>query len=172
MDDTIEVETVGSFKLPDGTVVPKGSKLEGRVVTSKARSKGDPDSELTLAFNRLSIQGGKQLSLNGAVQALYPPAEEPTGPNMAAMGTSQGGSAHGSTVSGGGVSPGGVGLTNTKSGSDTQSSSTSQTVMDMKATRVQGMDNLQLDNGVLTSKGKNVKLGGGVRMIVRADILG
>ncbi len=164
-DDTIEVETVGSFKLPDGTVVPKGSKLEGRVVTAKARSKGDPDSELTLTFNRLSIQGGKQLSLKGAVQALYPPADEPMGPNMATMGTSQGGS-------GGGVSPGGVGLTDTKSGSDMQSSSTSHTVMDMKASGVQGMDNLQLDNGVLTSKGKNVKLGGGVRMIVRADILG
>ena len=42
----------------------------------------------------------------------------------------------------------------------------------MKATGVQGLDNLQLDNGVLTSKGKNVKLGGGVRLIVHVDILG
>jgi hypothetical protein len=172
VDDNIEVETVGSFKLPDGTVVPKGSKLEGRVVTSKARSKGDPDSELTLAFNRLSIQGGKQLSLKGAVQALYPPADEPMGPNMATAGTSQGGSAHGSTVGGGGVSPGGVGLTNTKSGSDMQSSSRAEPAMDPKFVGVQGIDNLQLNDGVLTSKGKNVKLGNGVRMIVRADFLG
>ena len=44
--------------------------------------------------------------------------------------------------------------------------------MDMKATGVQGMDNLQLDNGVLTSKGNNVKLGSGVRIILRVDILG
>ena len=171
-DDAIEVETSGSFKLPDGTLVPKGSKLEGRVVTSKARSKGDSDSELTLAFNKLNIQGGKELAVKGAVQAVYPPADEPMGPNMSTAGTSAGGSAHGSAVGGGGVSPGGVGLTNTKSGADMESSSTSQAVMDMKATGVQGMHDLSLDNGVFTSKGKNVKLGNGVRMIVRVDILG
>lgn len=171
-DDTIEVETSGSFKLPDGTLVPKGSKLEGRVVSSKARSKGDSDSELTLAFDKLSIQGGKQLALKGVVQAVYPPADEPMGPNMSTAGTSQGGSMGGGGAGGGltGVNPGGIGVTNSKSGSDTQSSSTAQSVTDAKATGVQGMDNLQLNNGVLTSKGKNVKLSGGVRMIVHVDI--
>lgn len=174
-DDVIEVETASSFKLPDGTLVPKGSKLEGRVVMSKARSKGDPDSELTLAFDKLNIQGGKLLALKGAVQAVYPPADEPMGPNMATMGTSAGGSGAAGKpgVSGAGGSPGGgVGLTNTKTGADTQSSSTPQAVIDVKAEGVQGMHDLQLDNGVLTSKGKNVKLGNGVRMTVRVDILG
>jgi hypothetical protein len=87
------------------------------------------------------------------------------------MGTSAGGSAHGNTVTGGGVSPGGVGLTDTKNGSNMQSSSTPQAGMDTKAKGVQGMHGLELDNGVLSSKGKNVKLDGGVRMIVHADIL-
>jgi len=171
--DLVELETSGSFKLPDGTVVPKGSKLQGHVVTSTARSKGDPDSELTLTFDKLNIQGGKQLALKGAVQAVYPPADEPAGPNMATMGTSQGGSAGGAGSPGSApANPGGVGLTNTKNGSDMRSSSTAQSAMDMKATGVQGIDNLQLDNGVLTSKGKNVKLGGGVRMILHVDIFG
>lgn len=71
-----------------------------------------------------------------------------------------------------GASPGGIGITNAKNGSNTQSSSTAQSVIDVKATGVQGIDNLQLDNGVLTSKGKNVKLSGGVRMIVHVDIFG
>src|SRR5450755_1733975 len=78
--DSIEVETAGSFKLPDGTLVPKGSKLTGRVVTAKARSKGDADSVLNLAFDKLSIQGGKQLALKGTVQAIFPPADELEGP--------------------------------------------------------------------------------------------
>ena len=43
--------------------------------------------------------------------------------------------------------------------------------MDTKATGVQGMHDLVLDNGVLSSKGKNVKLSGGVRMIVNVEIL-
>jgi hypothetical protein len=164
-DESIEVETAGSFKLADGTLVPKGSKLLGHVVTAKARSKGDPDSELTLAFDKLNIQGGKQLTLRGTVQAVYPPAEEGMGPNMATAGTSAGGS-------GAGGSPAGVGLTDATSGSNTQSSSKSQTVINTSATGVQGVHDLQLDNGILTSKGKNVKLGSGVRMIVRVDLLG
>ena len=163
--DTIEVETAGSFKLPDGTLVPKGSKLEGRVVEAKARSKGDSTSELTLAFNKLNITGGKQLSVKGSVQAVFPPADEPMGPNMATAGTSAGGS-------GAGGGSGGVGVTNTKNGSDMQSSSMSQPVIDSKSVGVQGVHDLQLEDGTLTSKGKNVKLGGGVRMIVKVDILG
>jgi hypothetical protein len=174
-DDVVEVETAGSFKLPDGTLVPKGSKLEGRVVVSKARSKGDPDSELTLAFDKLNIGGGKLFALKGAVQAVYPPADEPMGPNMATMGTSAGGTGAGGKPGpgGAGASPsGGVGLTDSKTGADTQSSSKPQAVIDVKAVGVQGLHGLQLDNGVLTSKGKNVKLSSGVRMTVRVDILG
>jgi hypothetical protein len=171
VDDTVELETAGAFKLPDGTLVPKGSKLTGRVTEAKARSRGDSESQLTLTFNQLIIANGKQLSIKGTVQALYPPADEPMGPNMSTAGTSAGGSAGGSSPAAPSQS-GGIGITNAKSGSDTQSTSTPQGLMDMKATGVQGMDNLQLDNGVLTSKGKSVKLGSGVRMILRVDILG
>lgn len=162
--DPVEVEMANSIKLPDGTVVPKGSKVIGHVTASKARSKGDPDSELTIAFEKLAVINGKELPLKGMVQAVFPPADEPMGPNMATAGTSAGGS-------GGGGGSAGVGITNTKSGSDMQSSS-GQIVMDTKAVGVRGMHDLQLENGVLSSKGKNVKLGGGVRMIVHADILG
>jgi hypothetical protein len=171
-DDTVEVETAGAFKLPDGTLVPRGSKLAGRVVVAKARSKGDPDSELTLVFSTLRVTDGKTLSVKGTVQAVFPPADEPQGPNMSTMGTSQGGSAGGgrSPVPGGGSPGGGVGLTNSTTGSNNQSSSSSQPVVDTKATGVQGVHDLELDNGVLKSKGKNVKLGSGVQMIVRVEI--
>ncbi len=164
-DDVVEVETNGSFKLPDGTLVPKGSKLMARVVTAKARSKGDADSELTLAFNKLELQNGRSLSLKGIVQAIYPPAEEEAGPNMATAGTSSGGSARGN----GGDA---TGLTNTKSGMETQSSSSGEAVVDVKAQGAQGIRDLSLNNGVISSKGKNVKLAHGMRLVVRADILG
>lgn len=171
-NESIEFDTVGSFKLADGTLVPKGSKVIGHVVSAKARSKGDTGSELKLAFDKLNIQGGKQLSLQGKVQAIYPPAEEPMGPNMSTMGTSAGGSAHGSTVGGGGVSSGGVGITNSTAGADAQSGSGPQVTLDTKATGVQGMRDLQLEDGMVFSKSKNVKLGSGVRIVVQAQILG
>jgi hypothetical protein len=172
-DDSIQLETAGSFKLPDGTLVPKGSKLLGRVVSAKSRSKGDSASELNLSFDKLDIQGGKVLALKGTVQAIYPPADEPEGPNMATMGTSRGGSVGGAGPGGAaGTSPGGaVGITDARNGSDTESSS-AQAVIDPKAVGVQGMHDLSLENGVLSSKGKNVKLGNGVRMVVRVEILG
>src|ERR1700760_3258426 len=45
--DSVEVATAGAFKLADGTLVPKGTKLTGHITAAKARSKGDSDSELT-----------------------------------------------------------------------------------------------------------------------------
>jgi len=171
--DTFEVETTGGFKLPDGTVVPKGSKLSGHVVASKARSKGDPDSQLTLTFDKLNAANGKQMPVKGDVQAVFPPAEEPTGPNMSTAGTSLGGSAGGGGSPGSApMNPGGIGITNAKSGSNMGAEGHGELTMTPQATGVRGMDNLQLDNGVLTSKGKNVKLNGGVRLVVRAEFLG
>src|SRR4029077_18254744 len=66
--DAVELETSGSFKLPDGTLVPKGSKLYGHVVATKARSKGDTESQLTIAFDKLNVANGKQFSVKGVVQ--------------------------------------------------------------------------------------------------------
>jgi hypothetical protein len=160
--DAITVETLGSFKLPDGTLVPKGSKLAGHVTASKARSKGDSDSELTIAFDKLDVENGKQLSIKGAVQAVFP-AQEEQAPNMA-------GKASG--AAGGGYTAATVGtVTNSKDGSNTEASG-GERVMNTQSTGVQGIHDLQLENGMLTSKGKEVKLGSGVRMIVRAEILG
>jgi hypothetical protein len=159
--DTVEVETSGSFKLADGTLVPKGSKLMGHVTAAKARSKGDPDSELTVTFDKLNVANGKQLSIKGMVQAVFPPEETPE-PQMA-------GKASG--ASGGGYVGATVGtVTDAKTGSNTQSSAVSEPASDPKSVGVQGMQGLELNDGVLSSKGKNVKLGGGVRMIVHVDI--
>jgi hypothetical protein len=163
--DSVEVQTAGSFKLPDGTLVPKGSKLTGHVVAAKSRSKGDPDSQLTLAFDKLNVANGKQLSIKGMVRAVFPPADEPA-PNMA-------GKASG--AAGGGSSDGGAPMgtvTDAKIGSNMETSGNSQSAMNPESVGVQGIHDLQLENGVLTSKGKQVKLGSGVRMIVHVDIFG
>lgn len=167
--DTIEVATAGSFKLADGTLVPKGSKLTGQVMAAKARSKGDPESELTLTFDKLNIANGKQLSVKGMVQAVFPPQEE-VEPNMAGKATAGAG---GAALGGAGAGDIGVGtVTDTHSGSNMESSANAQPVLSPKAVGVQGIHGLELKDGVLTSKGKNVKLGDGVRMIVHVDIFG
>ncbi len=92
--DIVEVETAGSFKLPDGTLVPKGSKLVGHVTSAKARSKGDTDSKLAVSFEKLSVANGKQLSVKGAVQAVFPPADE-VDPGVPGSSAHQGGNGAG-----------------------------------------------------------------------------
>jgi len=162
--DAVEVETAGAFKLPDGTLVPKGSKLTGHVTAAKARSKGDPESQLTVAFDKLNVANSKQLSVRGAVQAVFPPAEE-VDPGVPGSSAHQGG--------GGSLAPPDYKPTSDiKIGSNSDSNAHVQPAMDPKSVGVQGIDNLQLNDGVLTSKGKNVKLSSGVRMIVHVDILG
>lgn len=161
--DTIEVETSGSFKLADGTLVQKGSKLTGQVVAAKARSKGDPESELTLTFDKLNVTNGKQMSVKGMIQAVFPPPDD-VDPQMA-------GKASG--AAGGGYTGATVGtVTNNQSGSNMESSGNSQPAMNPKSVGVQGVHGLELKDGVLSSRGKNVKLGNGVQMIVHVDIFG
>lgn len=161
--DAVELETAGSFKLPDGTLVPKGSKLMGHAILAKARSKGDTNSQLTLAFDKLNVMNGKPLSIKGTVQAVFPPVEE-AAPQMAGKATGSAGGGFGASANVGTV-------TDDKSGSNMQSSN-AQPVADPKSVGVQGIHGLELNDGVLSSSGKNVKLGNGVRMIVRVDILG
>lgn len=162
--DTVEVETAGSFKLPDGTLVPKGSKLTGHVTAAKARSKGDTDSQLSVTFDKLSVANGKQLSIKGVVQAVFPPVEEAE-PQMAGKATGGAGGGYGASATVGTV-------TNDKTGSNMDSSAKPDPASDPKSVGVQGMHGLELSDGVLSSKGKNVKLSDGVRMIVHVDIFG
>ena len=129
--DAVEVETAAGFKLPDGTLVPKGSKMTGHVMAAKARSKGDSESELTVTFDKLNIANGKQLSVKGTVQAVFPAPDEQMDPSITgAATTAAGGSAGGvgpSGVGGGGGAMTSVGVvTDSKSGSNTNSDSRSQ----------------------------------------------
>jgi hypothetical protein len=166
--DAVELETVGAFKLPDGRLVSKGTKLEGHVVAAKARSKGDSESQLTIAFDKLKLTSEKELSLKGDVQAVFPRPDDQLDPSITgAATTASGGSMKG------GAGGGDVGMiTQPRQGSDMGSSTKPQPVMNTSAVGVQGIHDLSLENGVLTSKGKSVKLGRGLRMVIRAEIFG
>jgi hypothetical protein len=156
--DTVEVEIAEPFKLADGTLVSKGTKLTGHVATSKARAKGDAESELTVVFDKLNLANGKQLMVKGSVQAVLPPPDY-SNPTVAVSTMSKSG--------GPGYQPSDI-----KSGSNLEVTNNAPSLMDPKAVGVHGMHGLELKDGVLSSKGKNVKLGGDMRMIVHIDIFG
>jgi hypothetical protein len=170
--DAVEAETTGSFKLADGTLVPKGSKLIGHVTTAKARSKGDPESQLTVSFDKLNVLNGKALMLKGTIKAVFPPAEEQD-PGMPVSTMAKGGApgAVGGTTAPASLPTPGYQPTDIKTGSNT-SGGRVDLAADPKSVGVHDVGDLSLEDGVLRSKGKNVKLGGGVRVIVQVDILG
>ena len=52
-------------------VIPRGSKIVGHVTEAKAREKGQEQSSLGIAFDRVVLKDGKQISMSGAsVQAI------------------------------------------------------------------------------------------------------
>ncbi len=154
--DAVEVKTAGSFKLYDGTMVPKHSKLIGQVTLAKAVSNSDPESQLALVFEKLEIKDGKQLAIKGIVQAVFPPMDE-LDPRY---------------TNGPMAKESGIGLSgDVRSGSNLDAAGHAQQLASPSAEGVQGIKNLELDKmGMLTSKGKSVKLGIDVRLIVKAEI--
>lgn len=159
--DIIEAETGGSFKLPDGRLVPKGSKLTGHVTAAAARSNGDSTSELGIVFDSVSVLNDGEFKLRTMVQAVYPPLDE-TDPGVV----------NGYTM----AAEGGPGYLppDIKSGSNPDAPVKAQPVLDLKFVGVQGMKDLELKRGGLLSspEGPKVKLGEGVRLVVRAVIYG
>jgi hypothetical protein len=61
-----------------GILIPSGSIVIGHVTSAEARSKGDPQSSLGLAFDKVEVLGGKVLLIHGLIRAVGPnPNPEP-----------------------------------------------------------------------------------------------
>jgi len=148
--DEVDAKVASQVKLTDGTVIPRGAKVTGRVTASKAKSKGDTDSSLTVVFDKVDIGGGKILNIKGSIRAV--------GPNPNAG------------DSGGGVNYGG--LNQATEHSQTGSGAESVPLLSETSEGVVGIKNLAVDSdGVLRSDGKAVKVEHAAQMIIRAEVL-
>jgi hypothetical protein len=157
--DEVETKTAVALQNASGTTIPAGSRVVGHVVQSKARSKGDPDASLEIVFDKIQIVSSKDLPIKGVLQAVGPNPDAGTGPDTGAAG--------GGTMAGHGNSANMSGPVGTPmSGS---SGSQSGKMLNRHAAGVVGIKNLHLDNNVLTSTGKEVKLDRGSQMLVKAE---
>jgi hypothetical protein len=147
--EPVEFRVSAPVRLPDGTQISKGSKVVGHVVASKARAKGDSDSTLQIAVDKINLSDGKTLAISGILQAV--------GPDPASGG------------GGGGVDYGGLRQTVEHSSPGDQSQPV--TILDAQSTGVHGIKNLQLhQDGVLASDGKSVKVDFNSQVIVQAQL--
>ncbi|MDT7810487.1 MAG: hypothetical protein QOJ42_403 [Acidobacteriaceae bacterium] len=100
--DSVVVQTKTPVKTPDGTEIPKGSKLVGHVLAVQPSQPGQ-NAQLALQFDRVELKGGKTMPVHSQIESISPPdgAASASGISSpgggAASGSQTGGSANPST---------------------------------------------------------------------------
>lgn len=76
--DSVVLKTREDVKIPDGTAIPKGSKLVGHVTNVQPRAEGKENSQITLQFDRAEVKGGPSLPIESVLESVAPSAGEST----------------------------------------------------------------------------------------------
>jgi hypothetical protein len=145
-----------------GILIPSGSIVIGHVTSAEARSKGDPQSSLGLAFDKVEVLGGKVLLIHGLIRAVGPnPNPEPnTGAAEAGTIAADTGHDQGATV------PGPVSYVGELGSTDNHGP-----LLSPHGSGVLGIRNLQLDkNSVLVTNAKDLKLESGTQFVIQAEV--
>jgi hypothetical protein len=95
--DSVIVQTKTPVKTPDGTEIPKGSKLVGHVIAVQSSQPGQ-NSQMALQFDRIELKGGKTMPVHSQIQSISPPdgAASASGSSAAGGGPVNGSQAAGS----------------------------------------------------------------------------
>ena len=72
--DEVNARTITDAKLPDGTMLPKGTKLMGNVVEVTSKSKEQKNSHLVISLNHAVTKDGHDVPIHAAVTSMAAPA--------------------------------------------------------------------------------------------------
>ncbi|HEV3037382.1 MAG TPA: hypothetical protein VHA33_06315 [Candidatus Angelobacter sp.] len=191
--DQVTAKVTQDVKSNGQVVVRKGSKLIGHVTEAKARSQGESESRLGIAFDRAVLKDGQEVAFNAMVQALAPAlnaaaAADDTammgGSTPAPMPSSGGGGASGGSMGSGPV--GGLGSTvgrtvgntaGTVAGTASGTVKGAGGVLNSSSHGVIGLQGLTLassasgsaQGSVISSNSQNVKLDSGTQMVLQVN---
>ena len=101
--DQFTAKVLNDLRSESGVVVPRGSKLVGHVTEAKPRAKGESDSILGIAFDKIEVKNGQEIPVHAAIQAVARPQTAA----MESASTSGGGGGNSNPSGYGGMSPGG-----------------------------------------------------------------
>jgi hypothetical protein len=167
-------------------VIPHGAKIVGHVTQAKPREKGDSESTLGIAFDKVVGKDGREVPLNASIQALAPPISNLSAgngsggnPPMSESGGMPGGTGGNPGMGGGRNAGTPAGMGGTPGGNYPPDTGTSTTqgggrALQPGATGVIGMPELSLNAGpdgaaVISSQHKNVKLDSGTQLMLRVN---
>ena len=77
--DAVTANTMKAGKLKDGTAVPSGSKLLGKVVSVQSKQAGSGNAMLAIKFDQLQVKNAAPVSIQSQIVAIGP---APEGGNM------------------------------------------------------------------------------------------
>lgn len=156
--DEVTAKTAAGLHSATGESIPAGAKVTGHVTQSKARSKGDSEASLGIVFDKLDVGGGKTMDIKGVLQAVGAPPD--AGPDT---GSSMGGNNMNAGNGASAAAGNGIGLQGDKR--------LAPKMLDPHASGVIGIKNMQLDsnNSVLSSTGKEVKLDNGAPILIKME---
>jgi hypothetical protein len=101
--DEVLAKTTSKARLADGTTLPKGTKLTGKVTAAQAKTGAEHASRLAFAFDHAVLHDGSQIPVHVALMSIAAPASAAT-QDDAMIGGPIGAGAGGSGRSSGGLS--------------------------------------------------------------------
>ena len=100
--DEVDARVTSTAKLPDGTELPRGTKLIGKVTDVKAKSKDDKRAHLAFNIDHAVLKDGKEMPVMVAVTSVTGPAQSSANdmmtPGPGGGGGAAGGGGAGSTT--------------------------------------------------------------------------
>ncbi|MGB6688811.1 MAG: hypothetical protein WBE76_13325 [Terracidiphilus sp.] len=73
--DAIAAKTTKAAKLKDGTDVPKGSKIDGKVIAVQSAKDGNGTSSLAIKFDQAEVKGSAPVPIQGLIVSIAPSAD-------------------------------------------------------------------------------------------------
>jgi hypothetical protein len=70
--DVVTAKTVTDSKMTDGSIIPKGSKLDGKVTQVESKATGNGNGSVGILFDQLEVKGGQQKLIHGVLVAIAP----------------------------------------------------------------------------------------------------
>jgi hypothetical protein len=179
--DKVEAKTAMDLLSHGKVAIPRNTKIIGHVTDAKAHSKGSPDAMVGIAFDRISMKDGREVTIQAAVQAIARPlqsaavssgirsgsADIPSGTTPTTAGGDMGAPVHRSSEHVPSIpSPtSGTGTPGQDSSTVAPLGPTSQGVVGMKGLSLKASE----QSSVISSETDNVRLDSGTQLILRTQ---
>jgi hypothetical protein len=123
--DSVVIKTQSNVRTADGTEIPKGSKLMGKVVQVKPSGDANENSQVALQFDRAELKGGQSVAIHSEIQSLSPSGSDAPSSTPDTMAATPGGSSGPAAAAPGGSTNGAGSATTTSPAQQPQMGSSS-----------------------------------------------